>query len=197
MTLLLRRWTIPALLAIVAVVQIVRARTLDLTPWKGGGFGMFSSVDTLDARFLRVYVETATEVVPVEPPPHMTADVTRVRAMPSQAGLDQLANRLAGLVWLDVRVRAAQLQSSIDQDEFVHGDPEKFAPKSTSKVVALRREQGAASPEAIVPVRAVRLELWRQSFDDEKTQTTANRMYVSEADLMRVDSLSAGNGVAP
>ena len=35
----------PVLLVIVAVSQIVVARTADLTPWKGGGFGMFATLD--------------------------------------------------------------------------------------------------------------------------------------------------------
>src|SRR6476660_7863931 len=33
------------LLALVACAQLVLARTGDLTPWKGGGFGMFSTLD--------------------------------------------------------------------------------------------------------------------------------------------------------
>ena len=43
------------ILLIVAAVQIYLARTADLTPWKGGGFGMFSTTDSVANRFLRVY----------------------------------------------------------------------------------------------------------------------------------------------
>ena len=35
----------PALLALVACVQIGLARFTPLTPWKGGGFGMFATAD--------------------------------------------------------------------------------------------------------------------------------------------------------
>ena len=35
----------PALLVAVASTQIALSRTFDLTAWKGGGFGMFSTLD--------------------------------------------------------------------------------------------------------------------------------------------------------
>jgi hypothetical protein len=44
----------PALLAVVALVQIVTAHRRGLTPWKGGGFGMFSTVDMSPRRSLRI-----------------------------------------------------------------------------------------------------------------------------------------------
>ena len=34
-----------ALLLAIASAQMLLARTSDLSPWKGGGFGMFASVD--------------------------------------------------------------------------------------------------------------------------------------------------------
>ena len=44
------------LLLIVAGIQINLAFTKDLTPWKGGGFGMFSTTDANMFRTLRVFV---------------------------------------------------------------------------------------------------------------------------------------------
>jgi hypothetical protein len=49
--------TIPVLiLLVVAGIQIYLARSAYLTPWKGGGFGMFSTTDGIASRYLRVYV---------------------------------------------------------------------------------------------------------------------------------------------
>ncbi|MCI0615946.1 hypothetical protein L0244_23415, partial [bacterium] len=45
-----------ALLLVVAGNQINLAFTKDLTPWKGGGFGMFSTTDGNMFRALRVFV---------------------------------------------------------------------------------------------------------------------------------------------
>jgi hypothetical protein len=45
-----------ALLVSVACVQIILTRTSGLSPWKGGGFGMFSTTDDSGRRRVRVFV---------------------------------------------------------------------------------------------------------------------------------------------
>jgi hypothetical protein len=45
-----------ALLLIIAAIQVYLAKTSYLTPWKGGGFGMFSTNDGNMFRSLRVFV---------------------------------------------------------------------------------------------------------------------------------------------
>lgn len=52
-------WLPCILLVVVAVHQIAAARFADLSPWKGGGFGMFSSIDSKSTRLLRVYAVDA------------------------------------------------------------------------------------------------------------------------------------------
>jgi hypothetical protein len=47
----------PVLLLTVAATQMTLARTSLLSPWKGGGFGMFASIDGLPFRQVRVFVE--------------------------------------------------------------------------------------------------------------------------------------------
>jgi len=157
MTNLLRRWAVPALLVVVAVAQICRVRGYDLTPWKGGGFGMFSSVDTLDARFVSFHVETSTDVVPVEPPSHMAKDILRVRAMPSQDGLNRIARRLAGHIWL-----------------------KSDGQSKTPAIVPLERGQGDPLPDEVAPVKSVRVELWRQTFNAEKVRIEAKHLLTSK-----------------
>jgi hypothetical protein len=46
-----------ALLVVVAITQVMLARTADLSPWKGGGFGMFSTTDGTAARYVRLFVD--------------------------------------------------------------------------------------------------------------------------------------------
>jgi hypothetical protein len=43
-----------ALLLLVACAQMILTRTDHLSPWKGGGFGMFASVDGLPFRWVRL-----------------------------------------------------------------------------------------------------------------------------------------------
>ncbi len=54
------RWAVPLLLISVALRQIILVYTVGLTPWKGGGFGMFSSVDKARSRLIVVRAITST-----------------------------------------------------------------------------------------------------------------------------------------
>lgn len=55
----------PALLVATALAQIVLTRAGPLTPWRGGGFGLFSSVDKLENRILLAWIETPEGDVPL------------------------------------------------------------------------------------------------------------------------------------
>jgi hypothetical protein len=46
-----------ALLVVVAITQVVLAKTADLSPWKGGGFGMFATTDGTASRYVRLFVD--------------------------------------------------------------------------------------------------------------------------------------------
>lgn len=46
----------PLLLTVMALRQIHAAHGYGLSPWKGGGFGMFSSVDRINCRVLRAHL---------------------------------------------------------------------------------------------------------------------------------------------
>jgi len=46
-----------ALLVVVAIMQVVLAKTSDLSPWKGGGFGMFATTDGTASRYVRLFVD--------------------------------------------------------------------------------------------------------------------------------------------
>lgn len=52
------RTLLPALLLLaVALTQIVLAKVADLSPWKGGGFGMFATTDGAAFRHVRLFVD--------------------------------------------------------------------------------------------------------------------------------------------
>ena len=46
-----------ALLLTIALTQMTLARTADLSPWKGGGFGMFAAIDQPGNRIIAIRVE--------------------------------------------------------------------------------------------------------------------------------------------
>jgi hypothetical protein len=81
----------PALLVVVAVCQIVLARTEALTPWKGGGFGMFSTLDHGASRGVDVVLEAPDRSEQQEVPPSLETLAARAANCPS----DWLLRRLA------------------------------------------------------------------------------------------------------
>ncbi|MGI8982423.1 MAG: hypothetical protein ACR2FY_24590 [Pirellulaceae bacterium] len=85
----------PVCLCAVAALHLYRVSACGQTPWKGGGFGMFSTVDSEDNRFLRCRkVEQAKDVaVPV--PRYLSREELRLRVAPTSARLTLLAGLMA------------------------------------------------------------------------------------------------------
>ena len=88
--------TTPALLlAAVAICQIGLAKAADLTPWKGGGFGMFSTLDHNAYRRVEVVVEGTERSETLEIPPSLQVDAARAAAFPAEWTLRSLAEGVA------------------------------------------------------------------------------------------------------
>jgi hypothetical protein len=74
-----------ALLLAVAGGQLVLANTASLSPWKGGGFGMFASLDARPFRHVRIFVAAP------ERSEELDVLATSVEILPSDYQLEQLA----------------------------------------------------------------------------------------------------------
>jgi hypothetical protein len=59
---------IPLLLVLVAVRQIALSQKYSLSPWKGGGFGMFSSLDRAETRLVRCDLVNDSSRTPIPLP---------------------------------------------------------------------------------------------------------------------------------
>jgi hypothetical protein len=91
---MLRRTLIalPAIVLLaVAAVQMTLATTAGLSPWKGGGFGMFASVDGLPFRWLRIYLTAPERSEELAVPQSLGDDARRVLTWPREQALDRLA----------------------------------------------------------------------------------------------------------
>ncbi len=96
-----------ALMIAVAAVQIPLALTSDLTPWKGGGFGMFSTLDHGAFRGIDIIVSGPDRSETVEIPPSLEELAARAVTYPS----DSMLRRLAGAV----AAREQRYQRSVTQ----------------------------------------------------------------------------------
>jgi hypothetical protein len=85
----------PVLLALVATFQLWLAHARDLTPWCGGGFGMFSTIDGWGARHLHVWLRGDGWRREVEVPRELTELEEKALALPDDARLRALALALA------------------------------------------------------------------------------------------------------
>jgi hypothetical protein len=82
------------LLVAVASVQVVLTRTAGLSPWKGGGFGMFSTTDDSGRRRVRVFVTAPDRSEEIAITPSLEDAAARAAVLPSRRLLTRLARRV-------------------------------------------------------------------------------------------------------
>lgn len=192
-------WLSPVLLCAIACLQIYLAMTKSLSPWKGGGFGMFSTVDSPDARFLRIYLINGGEETPVLLPDNLKTMGLKAQTIPSSALLFKLAQRLAKGTWAPYRMtdpvryyQSNQLRGAGSSDA-LRGLVEPSVPEPNKrneisphtvkmsadgqvvfpKLLKMSEgEPGSASPDAVVFQR-VRVELWKYHFEVGSSQLKA------------------------
>ena len=80
-----------ALLTIVAVAQVILARTAGLSAWKGGGFGMFSTTDDGGRRYVRIFVTAPERSEEIGIAPSLEDAARRAAALPADGQLSNLA----------------------------------------------------------------------------------------------------------
>lgn len=85
------RLTPLVLLIAVAAVQVVLARTVDLTAWKGGGFGMFSTLDHGAYRRVDIVLDAPDRSEALAVPESLEVSATRAALCPTEWLLRKLA----------------------------------------------------------------------------------------------------------
>ena len=97
----LLKWSVPFLLCIVAVTQIFLSHTKHLTPWKGGGFGMFASIDRMERRVLHITAETEMGKYVIDPEIIISnrREFSRIQAMPSEKKLKSIHDTVRNSDW--------------------------------------------------------------------------------------------------
>ena len=91
------RWLPAALLVLVAANQFRLAHTEDISPWSGGGFGMFSSTDAPNNRHLHAFVQNEGIRREIAAPADMEVTVRRATTLPTRRRLEKLGEELAAL----------------------------------------------------------------------------------------------------
>jgi hypothetical protein len=134
------------LLCLVALHHAYRVSREGLTPWKGGGFGMFSTIDSQAERFVRLSVITAGgETLAAPIPSEYRRQVDRARLLPWAPAVAALAADLLRQGW----VRP--------------GSPAPGEPSASPRLrLATRGALAAGEP---VQAAALRIEIYTLSYD--------------------------------
>jgi len=98
------------LLIIVSAYQITLVRGVGLSPWSGGGFGMFSTLDHGSRRHLHAFIVRPGMRRQVLPPLALADEVKRALTLPSDARLGALAGALGKIPTPDHGAATVQVQ---------------------------------------------------------------------------------------
>lgn len=151
----------PAILVGVALLQLYLTHSHDLSPWKGGGFGMFASVDRVEHRTVRAAFQ-GSQAKPINVHAFATLSfpdrvlVDRALSMPTAPALQRLAERIDELSWSETPT-GVLVPSSAD-------DPPQPLPATAYPEIVLSvwRVQYDAAENVATPVRLRELTLERQ-----------------------------------
>ena len=101
-------WYIPsALLITVACLQLWLSHTANLSPWAGGGFGMFSSTDTRGNRHLHAFALRPGIRRELDIPRSFEPDLLHVLVFPTESNLRSFATALSSVPTPDAGPLAA------------------------------------------------------------------------------------------
>jgi len=180
---------VPVLLCVVAAVQLYLVDSRSLSRWKGGGFGMFTTVDSPSARFLRVYLISETGEVPVLIPRKLRKLSHKVRVMPSKERLMKLSEKLREGTWVHLtmvsatqhyqnQLRAAgkEFQDSADNIQYQIQDSTPYIDFEQLQLVRMLGEDEPLTTDKQLKVTGVRVEVWKYLFDREELVLRASKI---------------------
>ncbi len=168
---------VPGILIVIVVLQNILTQTTPLTRWKGGGFGMFSTIDSTGARYLKCYLLTSEGDVPVRTPGRFAQEIRDIRLWPTSQGLMDLAEELTNLEWLLIEKKppsAAVTVMEVNPLIKFSTEPQDH-PYSVSLVRHKFDHEKVLPTKTILRVTGIRIELWRERLDP-----TSYRVYDEE-----------------
>lgn len=162
-------WIVPAILCGVCFVQLYLFRFHNLSPWMGGGFGMFSSLVTVTSRILEITLHSQGREIRVAPPVEAQKGINRVRAMPSHYSVRQLAQQLFNLRWSEADHLLLEKLESLENLALGHHQKRQLFDLLMSQDFK-RVEATPGRSREILPVQGVTVKVWQAEFDREGSQ---------------------------
>lgn len=170
----------PVIMCLVAAGQFYMAHTSTLTPWKGGGFGMFSSSDHPGARVLTSEgVTTEGEVVRVTLPLDGSVFPRSVgrhlKMMPTERLLERIGRRAIACEYLDSREQSERLI-----EEFRRRNPDaelaELQPDPRRSVRVRNPLDEVTEGMKTYRLRELHLQVWRLRFNAQEVSVASEPM---------------------
>ena len=175
------RWLPGSLLVLVALIQLYLSVFHDLSPWKGGGFGMFAVVDAPSARTWSVGCVDASGTpclafLPRDGQGAMPKRFeTSFRAYPSAASKEVVASYVAGLAWQATSL-ASLAQAAGLGDALRRWPPQQARGRYLEQRFA---DSGSGDARSVRP-RSYDVDVWRMRFDASSLSMTCVEIGGSE-----------------
>lgn len=179
------------LLVLVAMLQVWASTSMGLSPWKGGGFGMFSTSDSPAQRRLVIGIVDADGVEhPALVPAQLRQTALECRTWPRQRCLADLAAALVELRWAPLTLAKAEseyarLTEPLTGDSPV-GDPASGSaddrsdePPIAANVLRAQADHDRGSPRTVIPA-AVRLRIVQIRFFREPARLETQSLLALE-----------------
>ncbi|MGK7911440.1 MAG: hypothetical protein AB4050_08145 [Synechococcus sp.] len=173
-----------SILVFVALLQIYLVQTTNLSPWKGGGFGMFAAVDApsmriifaeglgLDGERLRI---DAYSVLP-------TATIRRIRSFPRESDLAQIGEELLSDAIVPTTIKRQHVIQQLLEDNPNLREIEELPFENilnhqvntlSDSLYRVRSNYDPDNDALKRSLKAVRLQWWRIRFDRKEKRLAA------------------------
>lgn len=140
---------------------------------------MFTTVDSVEARYVKIFLKKDDEYIPVEPPDFLDKLLFRTRSVPTEENLELLAQRLAGTQWA---VKGDNLSDLLNHTKTYEikdrGDIKKQAPdEAVFRLVPVDNTNKDYDESEIIDYSSIVIELWRYEFD-RKENTLSGEKFI-------------------
>lgn len=177
---LIERGVPAAVLVMVALLQLYLTHTANLSPWKGGGFGMFGATDAPDMRVIQAEgLDQDGNLIQVDLYSALgDRTIRRIRTLPRQSDLEQMAPQFVAQFVVPTTIQRQAIYYKLQSDnpdipavqDLIRNKGSNPLPNQTSHFLAqpLYRLKTAYDPEvpgAMKTLKAIRLRWWRIHFD--------------------------------
>jgi hypothetical protein len=173
-----------AILVLVALLQLYLAQTDNLSPWKGGGFGMFGAIDAPGMRVIQAE-GLDQDGEPIQIDIYSALDdrtIRRIRTLPQQRNLEQMAPQLVAQKIVPSSIQRQAVYEKLQRENpdlpIIPdlANPGLSSPLSNplpnlpthplaQPLYRLKTIYDPDVPEAVKTLKAIRLQWWRLRFD--------------------------------